>query len=121
MATRADDAAQVLRLDGTWNLAYERQDRAPLADILADDFTGFMPSGETITKTALMVDPPGRARSVKFSEQSVHIFGETAISRGRLELELQGRRIDQRFLRVFTKRAGVWLAVSVSVTPVAMP
>lgn len=119
MANRAEEAAQVLRLDGAWNLAYERQSRAPLAAILADDFTGFMPSGETITKTALMVDPPERARSVTFSEQSVHIFGETAISRGRLELELEDRRIDQRFLRVFAKRDGVWLAVSVSVTPVA--
>jgi ketosteroid isomerase-like protein len=116
MTPRAD-SAQVLRLDKAWNLAYERHQRAELADILAEDFIGFIPSGEPINKAALMVNPPERAKSVTFTEQSVHIFGETAVSRGRLQLELDDRQIDQRFLRVFAKRAGAWQAVSVSVTP----
>jgi hypothetical protein len=36
-------------------------------------------------------------------------------------LELEDGRIviDQRFLRVFAKREGIWRAVSVAVTPVA--
>ena len=65
-----------------------------------------------------MINPPGRARSVTFSEQSVRIFGDTGISRGRLQLELDDRRVDQRFVRVFAKRDGIWQAVSVAVTPV---
>ena len=114
-----DDQAQVLRLDNEWNDAYRRADRAQLADILADDFTGLTASGEPITKAALMVNPPGaRAGSATFSEQFVCVFGDAAISRGRLQLELDDRRIDQRFLRVFARRGGVWHAVSVAVTPV---
>src|SRR5712692_9939767 len=119
METQADDEAQILRLDSEWNEAYRRHDRAPLAHILADDFTGLTASGEPITKALLMINPPGRARSVKFSEQSVRVFGDTGISRGRLQLELDDRRVDQRFLRVFAKRDGIWQAVSVAVTPVA--
>ena len=121
MATQADDEAQLLRLDSVWNEAYRRHDRRALADILAEDFTGVIPSGEAVTKESLMTDPPGRAKSVAFSEQFVRAFGDCGISRGRLQLELDGRRVDQRFLQVFAKRDGVWRAVSVAVTPVAAP
>ncbi len=115
-----DDRAEILRLDSAWNEAYRRHDRAPLAHILADDFTALAPSGETVTKASLMVDPPGRATWVTFTEQFVCVFGDTGISRGRLQLVLEDRNIDQRFLRVFAKRDEVWRAVSVSVTPVAV-
>jgi len=120
MGMQADDEAQILRLDSEWNEAYRRHDRAPLAHILADDFTGLTALGEPITKALLMINPSGRGvKSVTFSEQYVHVFGDTGISRGRLQLELEDRRIDQRFLRVFAKRDGIWQAVSVAVTPVA--
>ena len=118
MATLQDDEAQILRLDSAWNEAYRRQNRRPLADILAEDFTGIAPSGEAVTKASLMINPPGRAKSVTFSEQFVCAFGDAGISRGRLQLELGDHGVDQRFLRVFAKRDGVWRAVSVAVTPV---
>ena len=121
MGTQSDDEAEILRLDSEWNDAYRQHDRSPLAHILADDFTGLTALGEPITKAILMINPPGRARSVTFSEQFVHVFGDTGISRGRLQLEAEDGRIviDQRFLRVFAKRDGIWQAVSVAVTPVA--
>jgi ketosteroid isomerase-like protein len=112
------DEAEVLKLDEAWNEAYRQHDRSPLAMILADDFNGATALGEPITKAALMVNPPGRALSVIFSDREVRVFGNAAITRGRLRLELQGRSVDQRFLRVFAKRDGGWQAVSVAVTPV---
>ena len=115
----SDAEAEVLRLDNAWNEAYQRHDRAPLESILADDFTALTPSGELITKASLMVNPSEIARSVTFSEQAVHVFGKTAITRGRLQLDLNDRRVDQRFLRVFSYRDGTWRAVSVAVTPLA--
>jgi ketosteroid isomerase-like protein len=115
----SDAETEVLRLDNAWNEAYRRHDRAPLESILADDFTALAPSGEPITKASLMVNPSEIARSVTFSEQAVHVFGKTAITRGRLQLDLNDRRVDQRFLRVFTCRGGAWRAVSVAVTPLA--
>lgn len=124
MTMQADDEAEVLRLDNAWNEAYVRRDRAPLADILADDFTGLTAAGQPITKAILMINPGGVVKSVSFSEQEVRVFGDTAMSRGRLTLEgvdPEGveRRVDQRFLRVFAKRDGVWRSAAVSVTPVA--
>ena len=122
MGTQADDEAQILRLDSEWNEAYRRRDRSPLAHSLADDFTGLTALGEPITKALLMINPQSQmVKSVIFSEQYVHVFGGTGISRGRLQLTLDDDRIvlDQRFLRVFAKRDGIWQAVSVAVTPVA--
>lgn len=120
MQTQAQDEAEILRLDCEWNEAYRRHDRSPLAHILADDFTGLTASGDPITKAALIVNPPGSARSVTFSEQFICAFGDTGISRGRLQLEFPDRSIDQRFLRVFARRTGIWQAVSVAVTPLAV-
>jgi ketosteroid isomerase-like protein len=123
MGTQADDDAEILRLDNEWNEAYRRADRSPLAHILADDFTGLTASGEPITKSLLMINPSGQGiKSVTFSEQYVHVFGDTGVSRGRLRIELDEGRvaIDQRFLRVFAKRNGTWEAVSVAVTPIAV-
>ena len=121
MVTQADDKAQILRLDNEWNEAYRRRDRSPLAHILAEDFTGLTALGEPIAKALLMINPSGQVKSVIFSEQYVHAFGDAGISRGRLQIESEDGRIviDQRFLRVFAKRDGIWQAVSVSVTPVA--
>jgi len=122
MGTQADDEAQILRLDNEWNEGYRRHDRAPLAHILADDFTGLTALGEPITKALLMINPSSEMiKSVTFSEQYVQVFGDTGISRGRLQLGLEDGRIviDQRFMRMFAKRDGVWRAVAVAVTPVA--
>ena len=140
MGTQADDEAQILRLDSEWNEAYRSHDRAPLAHILADDFTGLTASGGPITKALLMINLSRQGvRSITFSEQFVCVFGGTGISRGRLQVELDDRSvevakgaiidvdgktvtpvpgIDQRFQRVFAKRDGIWQAVSVAVTPV---
>ena len=121
MATQAENEAQILRLDNEWNEAYRRRDRSPLAHILADDFTGLTALGEPITKALLMINPSAdMVKSVTLSEQYVHVFGGTGVSRGRLQIELNDGRIaiDQRFLRVFSKRDGIWQAVSVAVTPV---
>jgi ketosteroid isomerase-like protein len=111
--------AEVLCLDDAWNEAYRRHDRAPLDSILADDFTALTLSGEPITKASLKVNPSETTRSVTFSEQAVHVFGNTAITRGRLQLNPNDRRVDQPFLRVFTCRNGTWRAVSVAVSPLA--
>jgi ketosteroid isomerase-like protein len=122
MGTQADDQAQILRLDNEWNEAYRQRDRSPLAHILADDFSGLTALNQPITKPVLMVNPPSEMiKSVIFSDQQIRVFGDCAITRGRLQLEhVDGHiAVDQRFLRVFAKRDGIWQAVSVAVTPIA--
>jgi ketosteroid isomerase-like protein len=113
-----DAKADVLRLDNAWNEAYRRHSREQLENVLADDFLALTPAGDPITKALLLVNPSETASLLAFSEQDAQVFGDTAVTRGRLQLELEDRRIDQRFLRVFARRNGMWRAVSVAVTPV---
>jgi ketosteroid isomerase-like protein len=56
--------------------------------------------------------------AIAFSERSLRVFGSTAIVRGRLSLERADGRVEQRFLRVYAKRAEGWRAVAVQVFPV---
>lgn len=114
------DAEAVGDLDRAWNEAYERNDRAQLGDILADDFEAVAADGQTISKAQLM-QPGSAPRSIAFSERSMRLFDSTAIARGRLRLEHEGARVDQRFMRVYAKRGGRWQAVAVQVAAVVAP
>src|SRR5688572_24550059 len=76
------DAATVGALDRAWNEAYERNDRAQLGTILADDFEAVAADGQSIGKAQLM-EPGSAARSIAFSERSLRLFGSTAVTRGR--------------------------------------
>jgi ketosteroid isomerase-like protein len=115
-ASTADERS-VGDLDRAWNDAYERSDRAQLAGILADDFEAVAADGLTITKTQLM-QPGSAPRSIAFNERSLRLFDSTAITRGRLRLEHEGGRVDQRFMRVYARRDGRWQAVAVQVSAV---
>jgi hypothetical protein len=70
-----------------------------------------------VTKAQLLRPTPA-AFSVEFSERSLRVFGATAIVRGRLALERADGRAEQRFVRVYAKRAEGWRAVAVQVFPV---
>lgn len=112
------DVRTVEQLDRAWNEAYERNDRAQLGGILADDFEAVAADGETISKAQLM-EPSPAPRSIAFTERSLRHHGRTAITRGRLRLEHEGGAVDQRFMRVYAKRDGRWRAVAVQVSRVA--
>ena len=76
--------------------------------------------GPTVSKAQLM-QPGSAPRAIAFSEQSLRLFESTAVTRGRLRLEHEGGRIDQRFMRVYAKRDGRWHAVAVQVSAVVEP
>jgi hypothetical protein len=52
-------------------------------------------------------------------EQHVQVFGHTGISRGRTKLEVDDRRIDQRFMRIWSKGDRTQRAVTAAVTSIA--
>lgn len=110
-----DDADAVRRLDRSWNDAYLRNDRSVFAEILADDFRGFFADGRSIGKAQLM--QPTEPRRVEFSELALELFGPTAVSRGRVRIEHAEGAAEQRFVRIYSHRAGRWQAVAVHVFP----
>jgi len=94
---------------------YVRNDRSAFQHILAEDFCGTMPDGRPITKADLMRPTPGPR--VTFSESGIKMFSPTAVTRGRVLIEHPHRVVDQRFVRVYCKRASGWQAVAVYVFP----
>ena len=112
----SDDEKAVRRLDQSWNEVYVRNDRPAFQKILADDFCGSFADGTPVSKADLMRPTPAALR-LTFSESGIHMFTPTAVTRGRVVIELPDRVIDQRFVRVYCKRASGWQAVAVYVFP----
>jgi len=113
-----DPRAEVERLDDAWNRAYEQNRREALGSILADEFEASDAGFRLILKSQLM-EPATLPRRIRFIERSIGVFGATAVTRGRLQLELESGRVDQRYFRVYTRRGTSWVAVAVQVFPVA--
>ena len=111
------DEHAVRELDHSWNDVYLRNDRSAFAEILADDFCAILLDGRRTTKADLMRPTPQGAR-VDFSEASLEMFTPTAVSRGRVRIQHPDRVVDQRFVRVYSKRETGWQAVCVVVFPV---
>ncbi|HEY6419847.1 MAG TPA: nuclear transport factor 2 family protein [Candidatus Binataceae bacterium] len=111
------DEQTVRKLDQSWNQVYLRNDRSAFAEILADDFCVTLADGRTGGKVDMMKPTPEGAK-VSFSEPGVQIFSPTAVTRGRVRIEHPDRVVDQRYVRVYSKRAKGWQAVCVFVFPV---
>ncbi len=105
----------VLILDDAWNAAYTSRDTQALAEVIADDWLGFLPDGAAVGKTALLRAIAAYPDEVLvFERQAAQVCGDTAFTRGQLSTD--GVHA-QGFLRVYAHRAGRWQAVAVQVVP----
>ena len=113
-----NDLEHVSRLDHTWNGAYQNKDAEALERVLAEDWVAFIPEGRKLTKPEILEAVPHNPDAqLTFDEFEVTLFGDTAITRGRLTaVGAETRR--QRFLPVYAQRQGQWQAVSVQVVPI---
>jgi hypothetical protein len=111
------DEQAVRELDRSWNVVYLRNDRSAFEEILADDFCAILLDGRTAGKADLMRPTPQGA-GVDFSEASLQMFTPTAVTRGRVRIQHADRVVDQRYVRVYSKRQTGWQAVYVVVFPV---
>jgi hypothetical protein len=82
------------------------------SEILADDFCAILLDGRRATKADLM-RPTLQGARVDFSQACPEMFTPTAVSRGRIQHP--DRVVDQRFVRVYSKRETGWEAVYVVV------
>ncbi len=113
------DEERVRQLDRAWNEAYLKRDLAALTNILADDWIAFTAMHEKIDKPMLIEGQRQAPAEVEitFEEGSLHLFGATAVTTGRVRIAGVGVSVDQRYTRVYTKRQGGWQAVLVQVVP----
>ena len=107
------DEQVVKKLDRSWNEIYLRNERSAFAEILAEDFRANFSDGRTGGKTDLMRPTPDGTK-VAFSEGGMQMFAPTAVTWGRVRLQHPDRVVDQRFVRVYSKRQTGWQAVSSS-------
>jgi hypothetical protein len=112
------DEQTVRELDRSWNEVYLRNDRSGFATILANDFQATFSDGRTAGKVDLMRPAPEGAK-VSFSEFGIQMYSPTAMTCGRVRIEHSDRMVDQRYVRVYSKRDKCWKAVAVFVFPVA--
>ncbi len=113
----ADEQA-VRELDRSWNEVYLRNDRSAFAEILADDLLVNLSDGRTGGKIDMMRPTPEGAQ-VFFSEAGMQMYTPTAVTWGRVRIQHPDRMVDQRYVRVYSKRENRWQAVFVTTCPVA--
>ena len=102
----------VLKVAREWLAAEEGNDRATLQRIIADDFEGTAPTGNTVSKSDIMpLDGSSGGISITTSEMKARIFGDTAVVRAR-GVQAGGEKRDVRFTLIFVKRGNEWTMVA---------
>jgi ketosteroid isomerase-like protein len=103
----------VLQLTRDWLAAEERHDRATLQRIIADDFQGTAPMGNTVSKNDVL--PAEGTQSgglaITASDIRVRLFGDTAIVTAR-GLPKSAERGELRITVVFARRNDRWQMVA---------
>lgn len=110
-ATQSAEQA-VLQITRDWLSAEERHDRPTLQRIIADDFEGTAPRGNTVFKDDVMPregSPGGMA--ITTSEMKARVFGDTAVVTAS-GMQKAGEKRDVRFTVVFVKRGDDWKMVA---------
>lgn len=108
----------VLKVTQEWLAADERQDRAALNRIIADDFLGTGPRGTIVSKKDVIpregTAADSHGLSINGQDIKARVFGETAIVTGRgvPKSQTPEERPEIRFTIVFVKRADSWQMVA---------
>jgi hypothetical protein len=96
-----------------------RGDAKVAAQLLAEDYQGMTQSGAVEDKAQFVAEVKAgslRADSFYQDQRSVRIFGETAVSTGRLSLKDQDGITQTRYTRVYVKRQGRWQLIIMQTT-----
>jgi ketosteroid isomerase-like protein len=103
----------ILKLTRDWLAAEERHDRATLLRIIADDFQGTGPMGNTVLKEDVIPMEGSQAGglAVQVEDLKARMFGDTAVVTGR-GVQKAGEKRELRFTVVFAKRGESWQMVA---------
>ena len=102
----------VLQITRDWLSAEERLDRPTLQRIIADDFEGTAPMGNTVFKDDVMPREGSQGGlAITTSEMKARVFGDTAVVTAR-GVQKGGEKREVRFTVVFVKRGEDWKMVA---------
>ena len=110
----------IQRLDEQWNRVYQNLGDTALEDVFAADWIAVFADGRSIERTAFLEQlPHNPPATLEVSEFAMSVFSDTAVTLGRVQISGATFTVDQRFMRVWARRSGVWQAVAVRVVPIA--
>ena len=103
----------VLQITREWLAAEESRDRATLQRIIADDFRGTGPWGQTVFKADVIPEEGSQSGglAINTSNLKVRVFGDTAVVTANV-VQKAGEKRELRFTVVFTKRDNRWQMVA---------
>lgn len=103
----------ILKLTREWLDAEERHDRATLQRIIADDFQGTGPMGDTVFKEDVIPieGTQSGGLAITTSDVKARVFGDTAIVTAH-GMQKAGEKRALRFTVVFARRNNVWQMVA---------
>ena len=115
-----NDAEAVLALEATWSKAPLEGDLETISAVVADDWLGVGPTGQTMTKQALLellVSRSGIFESVTYDEVELSLFGDTGVVISAFYGVGKALELRQRYMRVYAKREGRWRCVATQIVP----
>jgi len=103
----------VLQITREWLAAEESRDRPTLQRIIADDFRGTGPWGQTVFKADVIPEEGSQSGglAINTSNLKVRVFGDTAVVTANV-VQKAGEKRELRFTVVFTKRDNRWQMVA---------
>jgi ketosteroid isomerase-like protein len=114
--------AQLIQMEHDWAKALTQRDIATLDRFIADDWTNVNPKGKLVTKAALIQSVKSAEKPLEAANLSdVHakIFGESALVTGLATEKKAGEGEERfRFMDLFVKRNGKWVAVYTQTTKI---
>ena len=111
----------VLQLTRDWLAAEESHDRATLQRIIADDFQGTGPGGNTVVKADVIPEEGSQSGlAIATSNVKARVFGDAAVVTAR-GVSKKGEKGELRFTVVFAKRDNRWQMVAGHLSAVPNP
>jgi hypothetical protein len=108
----ASPEQSVLQLTREWLAAEEANDRATLRRIIADDFQGTGPRGNTLVKEEVIPEEGSQSGlAISASDMKARIFGDAAVVTAR-GVSKKGEKGELRFTVVYAKRDNRWQMVA---------
>ncbi len=111
-----------MALEQTWGVAPRAGDLETVAEVVADDWLGVAPTGQTMTKAELLAMLASNLNvfsSTVYSEVNVLLFGATAVVTSFFHGVGEASELKQRHLRVYAKRGGRRQCVATQIVAVA--
>lgn len=113
---------ELMETEDKWLEAGIHGDARAALQLLAEDYQGMTPTGSVEDKSQFVANIKMgslRADSYHQDERYVRIFGETAVSTGRLSLKQQDGFTQTRYTRVYVRRQGRWQLLIMQTTRIA--